>query len=66
MARYLRKFYPWYVTRLGEGKVLQDRLQRTQSIAEAREALGIGPARAAGEPAASPAGPGPRTISAAA
>jgi tRNA-dihydrouridine synthase len=40
-ARYLRKFYPWYVTRLGEGKVLQDRLQRTQSIAEAREALGI-------------------------
>lgn len=43
-ARYLRKFYPWYVTRLGEGKVLQDRLQRTQSIAEAREALGIAPA----------------------
>lgn len=40
-ARYLRKFYPWYVTRLGEGKVLQDRLQRTQTIAEAREALGI-------------------------
>jgi tRNA-dihydrouridine synthase B len=40
-ARYLRKFYPWYVTRLGEGKVLQDRLQRTQSIAEARAALGI-------------------------
>ena len=42
-ARYLRKFYPWYVTRLGEGKVLQDRLQRTQSIAEARAALGIAP-----------------------
>ncbi len=40
-ARYLRKFYPWYVTRLGEGKVLQDRLQRTQTVAEAREALGI-------------------------
>jgi tRNA-dihydrouridine synthase B len=42
-ARYLRKFYPWYVTRLGEGKLLQDRLQRTQSVAEAREALGIEP-----------------------
>jgi tRNA-dihydrouridine synthase len=40
-ARYLRKFYPWYVTRLGEGKALQDRLQRTQSTAEAREAFGI-------------------------
>jgi nifR3 family TIM-barrel protein len=46
-ARYLRKFYPWYVTRLGEGKVLQDRLQRTQSIAEARAALGIVPLAAA-------------------
>ena len=42
-ARYLRKFYPWYVTRLGEGKVLQDRLQRTASTAEARAALGITP-----------------------
>jgi hypothetical protein len=40
-ARYLRKFYPWYVTRLGEGKVLQDRLQRSNSTAEAREAFGI-------------------------
>ena len=46
-ARYLRKFYPWYVTRLGEGKLLQDRLQRTQSIAEARAALGIAPPLAA-------------------
>jgi tRNA-dihydrouridine synthase B len=40
-ARYLRKFYPWYVTRLGGDKVLQDRLQRTASTAEAREAFGI-------------------------
>lgn len=40
-ARYLRKFYPWYVTRLGGDKALQDRLQRTASTAEAREALGI-------------------------
>jgi nifR3 family TIM-barrel protein len=45
-ARYLRKFYPWYLTRLGGGKVLQDRLQRSSSLAEAREALGI-PALAA-------------------
>ena len=31
-ARYLRKFYPWYVERLGEGKALQDALQRSESI----------------------------------
>jgi tRNA-dihydrouridine synthase B len=46
-ARYLRKFYPWYVTRLGEGAALQDRLQRTASTAAAREALGIAPLAAA-------------------
>jgi tRNA-dihydrouridine synthase len=46
-ARYLRKFYPWYVTRLGEGKAMQDRLQRTQSTDEARAALGIAPVLAA-------------------
>ncbi len=40
-ARYLRKFYPWYVTRLGGDKVLQDRLQRSDSTAEARDAFGI-------------------------
>ncbi len=40
-ARYLRKFYPWYLTRLGGGNALQDRLQRSSSLAEAREALGI-------------------------
>ena len=27
-GRYLRKFYPWYVDRLGAGKPLQDGLQR--------------------------------------
>jgi len=46
-ARYLRKFYPWYVTRLGEGKAMQDRLQRTASLDEARAALGIPAALAA-------------------
>jgi tRNA-dihydrouridine synthase B len=35
-ARYLRKFYPWYVERLGLGKDVQDALQRTESTAEAR------------------------------
>lgn len=46
-ARYLRKFYPWYVERLGEGKALQDALQRAATIAEARAALGIGALAAA-------------------
>ncbi|MGB2712470.1 MAG: tRNA-dihydrouridine synthase [Conexibacter sp.] len=46
-ARYLRKFYPWYVTRLGGDKVLQDRLQRSCSTAEARAAFGIGALAAA-------------------
>jgi tRNA-dihydrouridine synthase B len=40
-ARYLRKFYPWYVDRLGEGAELQDRLQRTESVDDARVAFGI-------------------------
>jgi len=39
-GRYLRKFYPWYVERLGAGAELQDALQRTRSIDEARAALG--------------------------
>ncbi len=35
-ARYLRKFYPWYVERLGAGKELQDALQRADSLDDAR------------------------------
>jgi nifR3 family TIM-barrel protein len=38
-GRYLRKFYPWYVERLGEGKALQEALQRTATIDEARAVL---------------------------
>ena len=38
-GRYLRKFYPWYVERLGEGKTMQEALQRTQRVEEAREVL---------------------------
>jgi tRNA-dihydrouridine synthase B len=38
-ARYLRKFYPWYVDRLGADKLLNERLQQTASLAEARTVL---------------------------
>jgi tRNA-dihydrouridine synthase B len=38
-ARYLRKFHPWYVERLGEGKALQAALQRAESIAEQRAVI---------------------------
>jgi tRNA-dihydrouridine synthase B len=38
-ARYLRKFYPWYVVRLGASKALQHRLMTTESVAAARAEL---------------------------
>jgi len=38
-ARYLRKFHPWYVERLGAPKSLQDALQRAETISEQRAAL---------------------------
>jgi tRNA-dihydrouridine synthase len=38
-GRYLRKFYPWYVERLGAGTALQEALQRTAAVAEARALL---------------------------
>jgi nifR3 family TIM-barrel protein len=38
-ARYLRKFHPWYVERLGAPKTLQDALQRADTISEQRAAL---------------------------
>jgi tRNA-dihydrouridine synthase len=38
-GRYLRKFYPWYVERLGEGKGLGLALQRTDAVDEARGLL---------------------------
>jgi tRNA-dihydrouridine synthase B len=46
-TRYLRKFYPWYVERLGGGKALQGALQTAPSLAAARELL-----HASGLPAA--------------
>ncbi|HEX4436266.1 MAG TPA: tRNA-dihydrouridine synthase [Solirubrobacteraceae bacterium] len=42
-TRYLRKFYPWYVPRLGldqaEAKSLQESLQRAETLALVRELL---------------------------
>ncbi|HWW91468.1 MAG TPA: tRNA-dihydrouridine synthase, partial [Solirubrobacteraceae bacterium] len=44
-TRYLRKFYPWYVARLpldsGASKRLQESLQSAQTLARARELLGL-------------------------
>jgi nifR3 family TIM-barrel protein len=38
-ARYLRKFHPWYVDRLGEGKALQAALQAADTIDEQRAVI---------------------------
>jgi nifR3 family TIM-barrel protein len=38
-GRYLRKFYPWYVERLGASKSLQAALQATETVDEARAVL---------------------------
>jgi tRNA-dihydrouridine synthase B len=40
-GRYLRKFYPWYVERLGGDKSLQAALQQAPTVAAARDALAI-------------------------
>ncbi|MEA2226649.1 MAG: hypothetical protein QOF04_279, partial [Solirubrobacteraceae bacterium] len=36
---YLRKFYPWYVDRLGAGRALQEALQQTSAVDDARAVL---------------------------
>jgi tRNA-dihydrouridine synthase B len=42
-ARYLRKFHPWYVERLGESHAVQDALQRAATLDEQREIIaGLG------------------------
>jgi tRNA-dihydrouridine synthase B len=38
-GRYLRKFHPWYVERLGAGKALHAQMQQTSTVAEARAAI---------------------------
>jgi nifR3 family TIM-barrel protein len=40
-TRYLRKFYPWYLERIGGDKALQDGLQRAATLEQAREMLGL-------------------------
>ena len=55
-SRYLRKFYPWYLPRLGLGaqrtRALQEALQAAESVAEARRLLALErpPAELAGRP----------------
>lgn len=39
-SRYLRKFYPWYLKRLGAEQTVQDELQRSEGVDAAREILG--------------------------
>jgi nifR3 family TIM-barrel protein len=39
-VRYLRKFYPWYVERLGGDRALQEALQTAPSLKVARQLLG--------------------------
>jgi nifR3 family TIM-barrel protein len=42
-ARYLRQFYPWYLGRIGAEKTVQQALQQTASLVEARAVLaGLG------------------------
>jgi tRNA-dihydrouridine synthase B len=38
-GRYLRKFYPWYLERLGASKALQQAMQETATVADARALL---------------------------
>jgi tRNA-dihydrouridine synthase B len=38
-ARNLRKFYPWYLDRLGPGATVSDALQRAPTVAAARDIL---------------------------
>ena len=46
-TRYLRKFYPWYVERLGCGRALQAALQTAPTLDAARGVLQSGVLRAA-------------------
>jgi tRNA-dihydrouridine synthase B len=52
-ARYLRKFYPWYVERLGGDRVLQAELQRAPTLQAVRTLLRS--PRASREPVSLPA-----------
>jgi len=45
--RYLRKFYPWYVERLGAPEAVVEELQRSADLARARQLIGAFAAPAA-------------------
>ena len=38
-GRYLRKFYPWYLERLSASKAVQQAMQETATVADARAVL---------------------------
>ena len=38
-GRYMRKYYPWYVEKLGAGHSLQDAMQRAENLDAAREKI---------------------------
>jgi len=38
-VRYLRKFHPWYIERLGESRAVQDAMQRAESIEDQRTVI---------------------------
>lgn len=38
-GRYMRKYYPWYVEKLGAGHALQDAMQRAENLDAAREKI---------------------------
>jgi nifR3 family TIM-barrel protein len=46
-TRYLRKFYPWYIERLGGGKALQAAVQQAPSIDAVRELMRAAPSAGA-------------------
>jgi hypothetical protein len=46
-GRYLRKFYPWYLDRMDAPKELQQAMQSTADVTEARAVL-AGPRRPRG------------------
>ncbi len=49
-TRYLRKFYPWYVERLGGGAALQASLQGAPTLTQVRALLGASSVTAAAPP----------------
>jgi tRNA-dihydrouridine synthase B len=50
-TRYLRKFYPWYVERLGGTRALQAAVQQAPDIESVRELMRTGPTARVVEPA---------------